>query len=169
MWLCLTVVLLTVLACPAKNVSGKSYTFTLPQGVTCDVQNKPENYTFRWERDETYVLFKLTPHPVAIREEDIQLLVDLMGVEFENEMNKMPEVKQVRKSNRRLEAGPFKGPELEFIVETRQGKEERQYLFMLWDGERLLNGRLTKCNLDDLKKAHAILEKASKKPAPKSK
>lgn len=148
----------------SKDVTGKTYRFTVPDDVTFKSHEKLEFYTFRWGTDKQLVVFMLNVNQTPLPLKAIKPMVELMEITFESTLKQQGQTAEFEKKQTELDLGPFKGTQIEFTIKHAEGKTIRQYTFLLHDGSNVWNGYLTttSTNDDDIKRAHLILKKTKR-------
>ena len=149
----------------SKDVTGKTYCFTVPDDVTFKSHEKLEFYTFRWGKDKQLALFMLHVSPAPLPPGAIKPMVDVMEITFESQMKQQGQTADIEKKQTELDLGPFKGTQIEFIIKHTEGKTIRQYMFLLHDGSNVWNGQLTAPSANDIERARLIMKKAKRKPS----
>lgn len=150
----------TLVTASAGEAVGKSYVFSLPDGVTYQSRGEMEFYTFRWGTAPQLALFMLNVNPVPLSTIATESMADTMERTFEEQMKAGGLATDIQKKKTKVILGSFKGTELEFVITHAGGIKVRQYIFVLHDGRRMWNGQLTAFSEADLKTAHTIIENA---------
>jgi hypothetical protein len=150
-------------SCFAREVTGKSYTFDIPDNVKFEFKDSSmEFYTFNLGEPPDIGLFMLYASPMPMSEAMMKPMTDMMLVSFKEQMKKKPGMELVSSNQKPLDAGRFSGVEIEFILKADPGIEMKQYMFLLRDGDQGWNGQLTASSTNDLSVVKAILKSARK-------
>lgn len=150
----------TALFAGETEVSGITYSFTIPENVIFESHDEMDIYTFRWGNAPHFAFFMLNVNPAQVSERALKPRAEMMEITFEDQMKKQGIVSDIQKKLTDIELGPFEGIELEFIITQPAGIAVRQYMFILHDGDQSWNGQLTASSENDIIRAHAIMEKA---------
>lgn len=148
----------------AKEVKGKNLSFQIAEDTKFDSKDKHEFYTFTWQgKTPISTLFMMYPNPAPASKEMLKPMVDMMLVGFKTQIEKNKGMKLKSSKKREVTYGPFSGYEIEFVVNNEAAPiDVKQYMFILFDGEKCWNAQLTSASQDDIKKAYDILKNAKK-------
>ena len=147
----------------AKDVSGTSYDFTLPDDVTYETNADIEFYTFTWGAAPDLSLFMLNMNPAPVPASALESMATMMEKMLEAQISEQDGMTVIRTNRTPITCGVFKGYELAFVVSSKEGQTVNQYMFILHDGKRAWNGQLTASSDTAIEKARQIMSGAKAK------
>ena len=148
----------------SKDVEGKTYRFTIPENAAFKYIEQLEMYDFQWHLPEgrsefTFFRFNPTPSPF----EDIYSVADLTGMKLENKLKQNEQITEAKQKKTEIDLGPFKGLEIEFLIQYEIGMTVKAYTLILHDGSHIWHGTLLSADsTNDLAQIHTILKTAKR-------
>jgi hypothetical protein len=146
----------------AKEVTGKTYRFTLPDEVRFESNEQHEFYSFHWGGPTNSALLMLHPNPAPISLRALKPMAEMMQVTFEDQMKAQGQASEIETKRSDLTLGDFQGVELEFTIKHDSGITIKQWIWILHDGTHAWNGQLTAHSAEDIGIAHKIIEHATR-------
>lgn len=144
----------TVSLADETNVTGKTYSFTIPSDVTFESKKGIEFYAFSWGTAPQLATLQLSGTQITLKE--FKSLTESMWSTVKNTgVGGMTEAKRIP-----LDLGPFKGTDIHLTLKLPDGTTIDRSTLLLHDGSRCWEGRLTAFSSNDISRAYAIMMKA---------
>ena len=138
------------------NVTGKTYSFTIPTDVTFESKKHIEFYTFSWGTAPQLATLQLSGTQLTF--EEFKSLTESMWRTVKNtKAGGMVKAKRIP-----LNLGPFKGTDLHLTLNLPGGTTLDRSTLLLHDGSRCWEGRLTAFSTNDIAKAYMIMKRAKR-------
>ena len=158
----LALILLAATPALAKEARGKTYRFPVPKVVETEVQRGSDHYTFRWGESPKTALLMIHLSPIQYAPKTFKSMIDTTEANTTRLLKAQANVTDVTTTRTDVALGPFKGTQIEWVVQHKTGPPIRSCSFVLYDGVQIWTGQLTAHSAGDVTKAHALLKRATR-------
>lgn len=159
----LTVSVFTTAHAEDKQVSGKTFTFTIPEQVESKPPDNSDVYVFQWKSGIGTANFVISTTRLASNQERLHQYADELKKELEKGFMKDKTFKIRAKPNKDIELGAFKGVVVEFQLESNSDIELWYHQFILSDGIHTLFAPITAHSENDYDQACRIIKHAKRR------